>query len=172
MDVKSEEFQKTVVDIDPQFTRFLENYQADRNYEDLLLIIGDEIGLIMYTGKKLSDLGTSLKSGPLKESSLARLWQKVIETGKVAMVDYSKYAPSDTVSAFLGVPVLREDGKMYGVLVLRLGAENLGESLRAVRQMGPHGRCLCCGKRPSPAFRFGRLGERHSCTKGGKPSCA
>ncbi len=104
VDVKSEEFARTVSEIDPMFKRFLENFESERGYQDILLIVGNDLGLVLYSSKRLSDLGTSLKSGALKDTNLGRLWEKVIKTRKPAMVDFAKYAPAGTVSAFIGVP--------------------------------------------------------------------
>ncbi|MGO9120805.1 MAG: methyl-accepting chemotaxis protein [Desulfomonilaceae bacterium] len=107
--------------IDPTFTRFLDRFHKERSYDDVLLISSDDSGLIMYTARGLSDLGKSLSSGKLMDSSLARLWKKVKETRKPFMVDVALYPPSETASWFIGVPVtFREQDQAPGILVLRL----------------------------------------------------
>ena len=60
----------------------------------------------MYTARRLSDMGESLSSGKLANSSLARLWKKIKETRKPFAVDVAFYQPSGTASWFIGVPVI------------------------------------------------------------------
>ncbi len=107
--------------IGPTFSRFLERFHKERSYDDVLLISPDDKGLITYTARGLSDMGESLSSGKLANSSLARLWKKIKETGKPFTVDVAFYPPSGTASWFIGVPVMfREQGEAPGILVLRL----------------------------------------------------
>ena len=107
--------------IGPTFSRFLDRFHKERSYDDVLLISPDDKGLIMYTARGLSDMGESLSSGKLANSSLARLWKKVKETRKPFAVDVAFYQPSGTPSWFIGVPVMSsEQGQASGILVLRL----------------------------------------------------
>ncbi len=132
IDKMNEDYKRLQGDIDPIFTRFLENFSEERGYDDILLVVGDNQGFILYTAKKLNDLGTSLKTGPLKDSSLAKLWKRVVETKQPALVDLSMYEPSGTVSTFLGVPVFRDDKQMQGVLVLRFDSKHLNSILAEI----------------------------------------
>lgn len=146
VDVKSEEFIRTVSEIDPMFKRFLENFEAERGYQDVLLIVGNDLGLVLYSSKKLSDLGASLKSGALKDASLGRLWEKVVKTRKPAMVDFAKYAPAGTVNAFIGVPVFRADNELYGVLVIRFSPDRINEIVTANAKKGTTGDSFIVGQ--------------------------
>ncbi len=146
VDIQSEEYKKTLADIDPVFLRFLDNFQAERGYEDILLIVGDSLGLIMYTGKKLSDLGASVTEGALKESALGKVWAKVMKTHKPALADFTTYAPSGSVSGFLGVPVFSNENKFYGVAVLRFGPKQISEHLNAIGQVGKTGDAVVVGR--------------------------
>jgi len=98
----------------------------------------------MYTARGLSDMGESLSSGKLANSSLARLWKKIHETGKPFTVDVAFYPPSGTASWFIGVPVMvSEQGQAPGILVLRLAPITIDNfastSDRMKRRMTP-----CC----------------------------
>ena len=123
VDTSSEDFKQITADIDPMFKRFLENYEKERGYQDILLVVGNDPGLVTYSAKKLPDLGTTMKSESMKNTSLARLWAKVINTQKPAISDFTYYEPARTVSAFAGVPVFRSEKDLYGVLILRFSAE-------------------------------------------------
>ncbi len=146
IDKSNEDYKKLLADIDPIFTRFLENFADERGYNDILLIVGENQGFILYTANKLNDLGTSLKTGPLKDSSLSRLWKRVSETRQPALVDMSMYGPSGTVSAFLGVPIFREDKQLQGVLVLRFEANHLNAILaEIIHHIGEKGDVVVAG---------------------------
>ena len=45
------------------------------------------------------------KAEDLKESSLRRLWTRIMKTRKSGMADFALYKTSDSVSAFMVVPV-------------------------------------------------------------------
>jgi len=146
IDLTDKDFKQLAADYDPIFLRFLEDFEAERGYEDVLLIVGQDLGLIMYTGRKLSDLGTTLKSGPLKDTGLARLWQKLIKERKPALADFSNYEPSGTVSAFLGVPVFKDKENLYGFLVLRFGPKHINEVMGMEARMAKTGDLFLVGQ--------------------------
>ncbi len=107
--------------IGPTFARFVDRFHNERSYDDILLISPDDRGLVMYTAMGLADMGQSLSSGMLADSSLARLWKKVKETKKPFIVDVAFYPPSETRSWFIGVPVtFGGESHAPGILVLRL----------------------------------------------------
>ena len=121
LDLSAKEYKARFADVDPTFSRFLDKFHQQRSYEDVLMISPDDKGVIMYTAKKLSDLGKSLIVGKLADSSLARLWEKVKKSGKPYAVDVAYYQPGGAPSWFIGVPVsFREQGQAPGILILRL----------------------------------------------------
>jgi class 3 adenylate cyclase len=105
-------------------------------FEDLLLIDADS-GEIVYSSRKATDFGTSLKDGPYSESSLARLYAEISRTrdrGAYRLIDFERYRPAaNEPTAFVASPIF--DGPdMVGVLALRFPADRL-ESLLT----GAHG---------------------------------
>jgi len=137
LDLSAEEYKQRLADIDPTFSRFLDKFQVQRSYEDVLMISPDEKGVIMYTARKLSDMGKSLILGKLADTSLAHLWKKVKETGKPCAEDLAFYPPSGTASWFVGVPVsFREQGQAPGILVLRLAPIAVGGLATGSSQAG------------------------------------
>ncbi|MDQ7784532.1 MAG: methyl-accepting chemotaxis protein [Desulfomonilaceae bacterium] len=146
IDMSDRDFMQLADDYDPIFMRFLENFEAVRGYEDVLLIVDQNIGLIMYSARKLSDLGTTLTAGPLKDSAPARLWSKVVKERKPALADFSRYEPSGTVSAFLGVPVFKDPENLYGVLLLRFGPKPINDIMSRATHMGKTSDLLLVGQ--------------------------
>lgn len=95
------------------YEAFFQNYIKVYGYYDVFII--DALsGQVIYTAAKESDYGENLKSGPLKESGLGRVFAKAISSNKTAFVDMQPYAPSnDDPTMFVATPV-----KMYGELTL------------------------------------------------------
>ncbi|MBI5568887.1 MAG: methyl-accepting chemotaxis protein [Desulfomonile tiedjei] len=146
VDINSTEFKKTLAELDPMFVRFVENFEAGRGYQDLLLVVGKEEGLILYSVKKLPDLGASVASSGLKSTKLSELWAKVVKTEKPALVDFSQYEPAGSIGGFMGVPVFRDDKKLYGVLVLRFSPAQIGRSMARMSQIGRTGDAFLIGQ--------------------------
>ncbi len=135
-DVTSDFYNRIYSKINSFFVSFMKAHDAALSgYRDIILISNTD-GDVMYTALKLTDLGTNLQRGPLKDSGLANVWNKVLKTGKPALIDFTIYEPSKSPSAFMGVPVLTEDGKPIGMLVLRFGPEQINSIFAAAAQVG------------------------------------
>lgn len=94
--------------------------------EDLLLIDA-ESATIVYTVGKGPDTGTSLELGPYSGASLAGLVDQVLadpDSG-IVFADFATYgAAGDVPTMFVGSAVV-DDGRVIGVLVLRLSADEI-----------------------------------------------
>ncbi|MCH9812691.1 MAG: methyl-accepting chemotaxis protein [Epsilonproteobacteria bacterium] len=98
---------------------FFQSYIEDYGYYDLFVICASH-GHVMYSVAKESDHGANLMHGPLKESGLAEVWNKVKETKKTTFVDMKPYGPSNNKPAmFLGTPIYI-DGEIRSVLVFQV----------------------------------------------------
>ncbi len=146
IDTADKDFKKPAADHGPVFQRFLERFEVERGYEDVLLVVGEDTGLIMYTAKELSDLGSSLKMGPIKDTELARVWHEVVKERKPALGDFRHYEPSKTVSAFIGVPVFKDKDDLCGVLVLRFGPKYINAIVAKAVRMGKTGDAFLVGQ--------------------------
>ena len=128
--------------VDPFFRIYLESY----GYDDIYVLSADQ-GHVMYSSGKALDLGANLAFGPLKDSGLGKIWKKIHTTHQPAMTDYSRYRPAENRAAlFLGNPVLRPDGSLAAVLVLRLGVEPLDAILQTRTGMGKTGETYVVGQ--------------------------
>ena len=123
--VSSELYEQMYKQIHPFFESLkITHPESSSGYLDFLIVSANE-GNVMYTAKRLSDLGTSLKSGELKESGCARMWEKTLKTSAPATMDMSVYQPDKRQSLFMGVPILGADKTVLGVLAVRLGTERI-----------------------------------------------
>ncbi|MCA1960103.1 MAG: methyl-accepting chemotaxis protein, partial [Desulfomonile sp.] len=135
-DTNSESYNKIVEQIQPLFESFLKIYNVESTgYRDVLILCAPH-GHVIFTGKKGTELGVLLTKSELKDSSLVKLWQKVTKTGKPAMVDFTIYPATKRAEAFLGVPVLDDNKNIRGVLVLRLGTEQINTLFSSSQMMG------------------------------------
>jgi methyl-accepting chemotaxis protein len=146
VDVNSEEFKQILTDTDPIFKRFLENYELERGYQDILVVVGDDLGVITYTAKRLPDFGATLKSESMKNTPLAHLWEKVRSTHKPAISDFSYYVPAKAVSAFAAAPVFHSAKQLYGVLFLRFGPEIINGVMAENSKTGKTGDSFIVGQ--------------------------
>ncbi len=122
--------------MDAIFGTWLETNGTEEGYEDFLAIDASE-GFILNTSKKLVDSGTNLRTGPLKDSSLAKVWETVVKTQKPAMVDFTMYQRTKKPSAFLAAPVFAlTSNRFVGVLVVRINANHLNQIIKSVQSAG------------------------------------
>ncbi len=115
------------------------------HYSDIFLICAKH-GHVMYTSAKKKDMGENLGHGPYKDTGLARLWKKVVQTGKRAFVDFSPYAPSNNEpAAFAGYPVKNAEGKLRGVIVFKISIEAINHIMQTRHGMGKTGEIYLVG---------------------------
>jgi methyl-accepting chemotaxis protein len=114
---------KIVKDIYSDHEEFFHKYITYYGYYDLF-IVNAKYGHVMYSVSKESDLGANLSYGNLKNSGLAKVWQKVRDSKKVSIVDMAPYAPSgNKPSMFIGAPVFGETNEMNSIVVLQIPTE-------------------------------------------------
>ncbi len=131
---------------DPEYTELwehfvptLEHYVKVLGYHDVFIICKPH-GHVMFTHARKSDLGSNLAAGPLKDSGLARLWKKVVETEEWAVEDFSAYAPNNgDPTAFLGAPVRDENGKVIAVAAVQLPKERINTIVQQRQGLGRSG---------------------------------
>lgn len=130
--------------LDTLFGTFIE-YNGEHNGYDDLLLVGAKDGVVRYSVKKLSDLGANLKTSSLKNSGLAKVWEKVVTSKKPALTDMAVYEPTKTPAMFAGVPVFGQGNEVSGVLAVRMGTRQINAILAEVRQMGESAEAYVAG---------------------------
>lgn len=135
-DVSSQTYEQTYNLAHPFFESFMKTHsESTSGYRDLLIMSAED-GNVMYTAKRLVDLGANLNSGDLKDSGCAKVWQTVKSTSAPAIVDFSPYNPVQSMAAFVGVPIISKDSRLIGVLAVRLGSEKLTAIFAAGKDSG------------------------------------
>lgn len=101
----------------PHFIKVME----EKNYYDVFLV--NMNGDIVYSVFKETDYATNLNSGEWANTSIARLYKKIVakqKTNNAVFEDFESYGPSNGAAAsFLGTGI-EIDGKLGGVLIFQL----------------------------------------------------
>ncbi len=129
---------------------FTETY----GYDDLILI--NEHGQVPFTLTRLKDMGTNLRTGPLKDSPLERIWSKVLKTKKPVSQDFMYYEPDGKPVSFLAAPVISQDGddSIMAVVVLKVGASFFNKIMIERTGMGKTGLFYLLGKAANNTIEF------------------
>ena len=107
---------------------FFRNYMEKFGYYDIFLI-DIHNGNIIYTVYKEVDFGTSLETGPFRNTNLARVYNDVkahgLDSGYFSIADYEPYHPSyNQHAAFIGAPIIDHD-TLIGVLAFQLPIDKI-----------------------------------------------
>jgi len=110
-------------------------------YEDLFLIEHED-GRVVYTVAKKLEFGTSLLSGPYRNTRLSRAFRAArmaVEADFVQLVDFESYAPSlGAPAAFVAAPIFRE-GRRLGVVALQLPVDRINAVMTGDRKWETQG---------------------------------
>ncbi|GAK52605.1 chemotaxis sensory transducer [Candidatus Moduliflexus flocculans] len=132
--------------IEEEHGAFLEKYLAMFGYHDLFLVCAAH-GHVMFTVGKHADAGSNLKSGPYRDSGLARLWRKVVTTKQAAFEDFQPYAPQENVpAAFVGIPLHSASDEVIGMLALQISVEMLNKIMFQREGLGQTGEAYLVGE--------------------------
>ena len=135
--------------VHPIFRTILEKYGV----YDIFLIDADS-GTIVYTVFKEIDFGSSLKSGPLASTNLAKAFDDAVRTGRsggVAYGEYSRYLPSlNDPAGFIATPLLDGDD-VIGVLAFQIPLDKTNAIIGETAGLGTTGETYAIG--PDRMFR-------------------
>lgn len=114
----------------------LRKYQEKFGYYDIF-IVDNETGNIVYSVFKEADYGTSLLTGPFKNTNLAEAFREARDTDDkdfVKLVDFKPYHPSYNVpSAFIAAPIFDDEIKV-GVLIFQLPIDRINNVMTNKQQ--------------------------------------
>ena len=109
----------------PFFNQYLEKF----GFYDIFLI-DNEDGRVIYSVFKEIDFGTSLLTGPFRDSNLARAFNAArvsTDPDFVAVVDFEPYAPSYSApAAFMATPII-DNGIIIGVLAFQMPVDQIND---------------------------------------------
>jgi len=118
------------------FQDFQVSFSGENRSIDDVFLVNAATGDIILTGKKRKDNGTNLLKGPWKDTGLARVFTRVNQTGKPATVDFSHYAPSDSILAFVGAPIMNSQGSVIGMAAVSIDPRRINSIMTRSEDMG------------------------------------
>jgi PAS domain S-box-containing protein len=129
--------------------QFLKNRQDVYGWEDIILI--DTQGNVVFSLKKESDFATNLRTGPWKDSGLARAVIPLLHDAipqQPGFADYSHYAPSKMQSvSFFTMPVFDDKKQQFlGVVAIRLPIAQMSELMMDKTGLGETGEVIVINK--------------------------
>ncbi len=135
--LQSQEYKKLRKLRDKGFTIFEENF----GLYDVFLIDAD--GNVVYTVEQESDLGTNLKTGPLKASGLAKVFAK--SRNEAAIEDFAWYEPSKEPAAFIATPLIDASDKYWGNAAFQISLRDIDKIMQQRDGMGKTGETYLVG---------------------------
>jgi PAS domain S-box-containing protein len=109
----------------PTIRSYLEKF----SYYDIFLVDSNS-GNIVYSVFKEIDFGTSLLTGPHKDSNIAQVFKaanKVNNKDAIRIVDFSPYVPSyNAPASFIASPIFK-DGIKIGVLIFQMPVDQIND---------------------------------------------
>ena len=135
--LESQEYKRLSTAREKGFSIFMENF----GFYDVFLI--DAGGNVVYTVAKESDLGTNLKTGPLKESGLGQVFAK--SRNKVTIEDFSWYGPSNEPAAFIAAPIIDDSGSYWGSAAFQISLDEINAIMKERTGLGKTGETYLVG---------------------------
>jgi len=128
----------------PMFKSFLEKY----GYYDIFLV-EPENGYIVYSVFKELDFGTSLKTGPYRDTNFAEVFRRALtlnDPDGVAITDFEEYLPSYNAGAsFIASPIY-DRNELAGVLIFQMPVGRINEIMQINDGMGESGESFLVAK--------------------------
>ncbi len=108
---------------------YLATYAENYGYPDLYLI--DIDGYIFYSAKHQADYQTNILSGPYAKTLFGKTVLSTLDSQKITVSDYSRYAPAgDKPTAFMGMPFVK-DGTSQLVVAIQLPINQISDIMTA-----------------------------------------
>lgn len=122
---------------------YFAKYKELYGYYDLFLMTAD--GYVFYTVEKESDYQTNMLTGKYADSNLGRLIQRIKETKRYGLADFTPYAPSNNLPcAFIAQPVVFK-GTIEAIVALQLPLASINTIMQERTGMGKTGETYLVG---------------------------
>ena len=116
------------------------NFAESFGYSNAFLF--DTDGSLLFQLKPDLELGSNLLSGPLKESELAEVFDRVRTLLQTEVSDYQMYPGRSEPAAFIASPVFSTQGRIVGFMALELSNEQVFRVLKDYSGLGETGEAM------------------------------
>ena len=116
----------------------LKQFVDKGDFYDVFLI--DKQGNVVYTDFKEVDFGSNLNQGSLKNTGLAKVFNRVLSSNipnHVYVSDFEPYAPSYGLPAsFMGYRIVNKNNQLEGVLAIQLNGTQFNKLMKKIGAAG------------------------------------
>ncbi len=123
-------------------------YKESAGYYDLFLISPE--GNAVFSVTQGEDLGSNYKTGPYKDSTLAKAFSRANTLLEVDLSDFDYYQATNEPAAFVAAPVLKNGG-MVGVVALQMSNQEVYRLVQDYTGLGDTGETLVGSRMDSKA---------------------
>jgi signal transduction histidine kinase len=125
--------------LDRLWRAHLTYYTESAGYYNLLLLSAE--GDAVFSVKRERDLGSNYKTGPFKDSQLAKVFDRSSTMLEADISGYAFYIPSGDAAAFVAAPILH-NGSLIGVLALQIHSRDVLDLAQDFAGLGTTGESI------------------------------
>ena len=138
------------VELIKKFRPYVANFADSFGYTNAFLF--DTEGLLLFQLKPNLELGSNLLSGPLKESELAEVFDRVRTLLQTEVSDYQMYPGRNEPAAFIASPIFNNEGRIVGFMALELNNEQVFRVVKDYSGLGETGEAMVAMRRGQDEF--------------------
>ena len=128
---------------DEALKQYLGTHADSFGYDDIYLV--NPKGDVTFSLKRGSDYGTNLKTGPYRESQLARVVDRAGTLLDADISDYAFYPATAAPAAFLAAPIVT-DGSVLGVLAVSASSRQTFDVVNDYTGLGETGETIVASR--------------------------
>ncbi|MBI3269423.1 MAG: response regulator [Planctomycetes bacterium] len=129
--------------VDRDLRPFLTYYKSSAGYFDVFLISPE--GDAVFSVNRGEDLGSNYRTGPYRQSILAKVWDRASTLLETEVSDFEYYQATNQPAAFIAAPILKE-GAVVGVAALQMSNQEVYELVQDYTGLGRTGETLLGSK--------------------------
>ncbi len=127
-------------EVDRSLRPVLANFVDSFGYSNAYLF--DTDGTLLFRLKADLDVGSNLRTGPLKDSELAEVFDRVRTLLQIEVSDYQMYPGRTEPAAFIASPIFNTAGLIIGFVALELGNQQVFRIFRDYSGLGDTGETM------------------------------
>ena len=128
------------VELTRKLRPYMANFTESFGYSNGFLF--DTDGSLLFQLKPNLEVGSNLLNGPLKESELAEVFERVRTLLQTEVSDYQLYPGRSEPAAFIASPVFSTQGRVVGFVALELNNEQVFRVLKDYSGLGETGEAM------------------------------
>ncbi len=133
-----------------KFRPYVTNFTDSFGYSNAFLF--DTDGLLLFQLKPDLELGSNLLSGPLKQSELAEVFDRVRTLLQTELSDYEMYPGRSEPAAFIACPLFHAEGRVVGFMAFELSNEQVFRVIKDYSGLGETGEAMVAMRRGKDEF--------------------